>query len=89
MSLFLRCFRSLQGTGFRAYIGALGYIRVSKEPDHSGSKRVRNIGASCDIIASRQGTLPIVSFVVPFFGLTKSILRILKGSPKKELQWRV
>ena len=24
-----------------------------------------------------------------FFGLTNSILRILKGNPKKELQWRV
>ena len=33
--------------------------------------------------------LPIVSIVVPFFGLTNSILRILKGSPKKELQWRL
>ena len=28
-------------------------------------------------------TLPIVSIVVPFFGLTKSLLRILKGNPKK------
>ena len=28
-------------------------------------------------------SLPIVSIVVPFFGLTNSILRILKGSPKK------
>ena len=27
---------------------------------------------------------PIVSIVVPFFGLTNSILRILKGNPKKE-----
>ena len=33
--------------------------------------------------------LPIVSIVVPFFGLTKSILRILKGNPKKDLQWRL
>ena len=32
---------------------------------------------------------PIVSIVVPFVGLTKSILRILKGNPKKELQWRL
>ena len=32
---------------------------------------------------------PIVSIVVPFFGLTNSILRILKGNPKKELQWRL
>ena len=33
--------------------------------------------------------LPIVSIVVPFFGLTNFILRILKGNPKKELQWRL
>ena len=33
--------------------------------------------------------LPIVSIVVPFFGLTKYIIRILKGDPKKELQWRL
>ena len=32
--------------------------------------------------------LPVVSIVVPFFGLANSILRILKGNPKKELQWR-
>ena len=32
--------------------------------------------------------LPIVSIAVPFFGLTNSILRIPKGNPKKELQWR-
>ena len=32
---------------------------------------------------------PIVSIVVPFLGLPKSILRILKGNPKKELQWRL
>ena len=31
----------------------------------------------------------IVSIVVPFFGLTNFILRILKGNPKKELQWRL
>ena len=33
--------------------------------------------------------LTIVSIVVSFFGLTNSILRILKGNPKKELQWRL
>ena len=33
--------------------------------------------------------LPIVSIVVPFFGLTNSILRIPKGNPQKELQWRL
>ena len=32
---------------------------------------------------------PIVSIVVPFFGLTSSILRILNCNPKKELQWRL
>ena len=37
--------------------------------------------------ATLQG-LPIVSIGVPFFGLTIFILRILKGNPKKELQWR-
>ena len=31
--------------------------------------------------------VPIVSIVVPFFGLTNYILRILSGNPKKELQW--
>ena len=33
--------------------------------------------------------LPIVSIVVPFFGLTNFVSRILKGNPKKELQWRL
>ena len=33
--------------------------------------------------------LPIVSLVVPIFGLTSSILRTLKGNPQKELQWRL
>ena len=33
--------------------------------------------------------LPMVSIVVPFFGSTNFILRILNGSPKKELQWRL
>ena len=33
--------------------------------------------------------LPLVSIVVPFFGLTNSILGILKGIPKKELQLRL
>ena len=32
---------------------------------------------------SPRTILPIVSLVVPFFGLTKSILRILKGNPQK------
>ena len=46
-----------------------------------------------DYIRSTQDTekslrpLPIVSIVVPFFGLTNSLFRILKGNPKKELQW--
>jgi len=38
--------------------------------------------------APAQG-LPIVSIVVPFFGLTNYILRNLQGIPKKELQWRL
>ena len=29
--------------------------------------------------------LPLVSIVVPFFGLSNFILRILTGNPKKEL----
>ena len=33
--------------------------------------------------------LPIVSIVVPCFGVTKNIIRIQKGNPKKELQWRL
>ena len=32
-------------------------------------------------------TLPIVSIVVPFFGLTNLIIGI--RNPKKELQWRL
>ena len=35
-----------------------------------------------------DGTGTAHTIVVPFFGLTNSILRILKGNPKKELQWR-
>ena len=34
-------------------------------------------------------TVPTVSIVVPFFGLTKYRLRIREGNPKKELQWRL
>ena len=30
--------------------------------------------------------LPIVSIVLPFFGLTKYMIRILEGNTKKELQ---
>ena len=37
----------------------------------------------------RVGVLPIVSIVVPFFGLTNYVLRILEGNPQKELQWRL
>ena len=33
--------------------------------------------------------LPIVSIAVPFSGLTNFVLRILKGNPEKELQWRL
>ena len=39
--------------------------------------------------SSSRWLIPIVSIVVPFFGLTNSTYRILKGSPKKELQWRL
>ena len=35
------------------------------------------------------GTVPIVSIVVPFSGLNNFILRTRKGSPKKELPWRL
>ena len=34
---------------------------------------------------SRLGNVAIVSIVVPVFGLSNFILRILKGNPKKEL----
>ena len=27
--------------------------------------------------------------IVPFIGLTKNIIRILSGNPKKQLQWRL
>ena len=37
----------------------------------------------------KLGPCGFVSIVVPFFGLTNSILRIPKGNPKKELQWRL
>ena len=33
-----------------------------------------------------SAVLPIVSIVVPFFGETKYIIRILQGNPKEELQ---
>ena len=36
-----------------------------------------------------QGSLPVVSIVVPFFDVTSYIFRILEGIPKKELQWRL
>ena len=43
------------------------------------------MGCSPELVLwfSIQERLPIVSIVVPFFGLTKSILRILKGNPEK------
>ena len=37
----------------------------------------------------RASGTPIVSIVVPFFGFTNCILRILRGTPKEELQWRL
>ena len=37
----------------------------------------------------RSLTLPIGSIVVPFFGLTKYMIRILQDDPQKELQWRL
>ena len=40
-------------------------------------------------ILSRPGALPVVYIVVPFFVLTNSIVRILKGNPQKELEWRL
>ena len=40
-----------------------------------------------DLLHGIFGTLPTVSIVVPFFGLTNFVLRILKGNPQKELQW--
>ena len=33
--------------------------------------------------------LPIVSIVVPIFGLTSFILTLPKDNPQKELQWRL
>ena len=40
--------------------------------------------AGVDPVASGAGPdLPIVSIVVPFFGVTKSILRIPEGNPKR------
>ena len=60
---------------------AVGRVRQHRrEPgDRQGRSRLR----------PRSPVVPIVSIVVPFFGLTNSILRILKGNPKKELQWRL
>ena len=46
-------------------------------------------GFGCLGCRGASETLPIVSIVVPFLGLTNFILRILKGTPKKELQWRL
>ena len=43
------------------------------------------------VLGSRKGSgfYRIFSIVVPFFGLTDSILRIPKSRAKKELQWRL
>ena len=51
-----------------------------------GGIRLGAVQGECRI---RVQGLPIVSIVVLFFGLTSSILRILRGNPKKELQWRL
>ena len=46
--------------------------------------------AGCGRLDCLIHRIPIVSIVVPFFGLTNYfVLRILKGNPKKELQWRL
>ena len=42
-----------------------------------------SLGISCEALEFRISNLPIVSIVVPFLGLTSSILRILKGNSKK------
>ena len=73
------------------------YTHTHTHP-HAPTPRYRIVGclgfvAPCFIwrtfCCQAAGVLPIVSIVVPFFGLTNSILRILKGNPKKELQWRL
>ena len=46
-------------------------------------------GFESSTVARGQTSSFGVYLVVPFFGLTNSILRILKGNPKKELQWRL
>ena len=56
------------------------------EPSCRGSERTDE---ECPFIVHMNIILPIVSIVVPLFGVAKSILRILKGDPKKELQWRL
>ena len=66
-------------------LGALGY--------HPDLLECSSWGCGFQVLGLRDAGsyihIPIVSIVVPFFGLANFILRILNGNPKKELQWRL
>ena len=62
------------GTACRRAFAEFGTL-AEAAPTHSGGPRF--LQALCEY------ELPIVSIVVPFFGLTKSILSILTGYPQR------
>ena len=74
-------------------LGPLGLHRGNTRPSNritaSGLRVMHIKSRRLDVCRLHNGNIPIVSIVVPFFGLTNSILRIPKGNPKKELQWRL
>ena len=61
---------------FEAQVYAIIYVHRAFGKGRSGARLRKTKSGS-------SRSLPIVSIVVPFFGLTNSILRILKGNPKK------
>ena len=52
------------------------------------ARQVRQAHAAAANCYLPVGGLVIVSIVVPFIGLTIFMMRMQKGNPKKELQWR-
>ena len=66
-----------------------GNTRLSNRITASGLRVMHIKSRRLDVCRLYNRNVPIVSIVVPFFGLTNSISRILKGNPKKELQWRL
>ena len=80
-------------TGFRVH-SFLGtertlLLRAWREGPGETESLIRSKDSFFKAFGSKDPTIPIVSIVVPLFGLTNSILGILNGNPKKELQWRL